>query len=93
MSFDTVRAAIQSLTPILYLITVVMFIFGLKLLQSPRTARKGNLLSACGMLIAIVSTLLGQGILNYATVLIIMAIGSVIGVFLAYKVKMTDVPQ
>jgi NAD(P) transhydrogenase subunit beta len=93
MSFDTVRGAIQSLTPILYLITVVMFIFGLKMLQSPRTARRGNLLSAVGMLIAIVSTLLGQGILNYATVLIIMAVGSVIGVFLAYKVKMTDVPQ
>ena len=93
MSFDTVRGAIQSLTPILYLVTVVMFIFGLKLLQSPRTARKGNLLSAVGMLIAITSTLLGQGIVNYATVLIIMAVGSVIGVFLAYKVKMTDVPQ
>ena len=93
MNFDTVRAAIQSLTPIFYLITVVMFIFGLKLLQSPRTARRGNLLSAVGMLIAIVATLLGQGILNYATVLSIMAVGSVVGVFMAYKVKMTDVPQ
>ncbi len=93
MSFETVRDAIHSLTPIFYLITVVLFIFGLKLLQSPRTARKGNLLSAVGMLIAIVATLLGQGILNYAFVLIIMAVGSVIGVYLAYKVKMTDVPQ
>lgn len=93
MSFDTLRGAIQALTPIFYLITVVMFIFGLKLLQSPKTARNGNLLSGVGMLIAIVVTLLGQGILNYTTVLIIMAVGSVIGVYLAYVVKMTDVPQ
>jgi len=75
------------------LITVLMFMFGLKMLQSPKTARRGNLLSAIGMLIAIVVVLLTAGILNYATVLIIMAVGSVIGVFLAYWVKMTDVPQ
>jgi NAD(P) transhydrogenase subunit beta len=75
------------------LLTVVMFIFGLKLLQSPKTARRGNMLSALGMLIAIVVTLMSAGILNYATVLIIIAVGSVIGTFLAYWVKMTDVPQ
>jgi NAD(P) transhydrogenase subunit beta len=75
------------------LITVLMFIFGLKLLQSPKTARRGNLLSAIGMLIAIVVVLMTAGILNYATVLIIIAVGAVIGAFLAYWVKMTDVPQ
>jgi NAD(P) transhydrogenase subunit beta len=75
------------------LLTVVMFIFGLKLLQSPKTARRGNMLSALGMLIAIVVTLLSAGIINYATVLIIIAVGSVVGTFLAYWVKMTDVPQ
>lgn len=93
MNFDSLKSIIHSLTPIFYLITVVMFIFGLKMLQSPRTARRGNALSSIGMLIAIVTTLLGQGILNYATVLIIMAVGSVVGIFLAYRVKMTDVPQ
>ena len=75
------------------LITVLMFIFGLKLLQSPKTARRGNLLSALGMLIAIIVVLLTAGILNYVTVLIIIAVGAVIGAFLAYWVKMTDVPQ
>ena len=44
-----------------YVISAALFIFGLKMLSSPATARRGNLLSACGMLLAIVVTLFSQG--------------------------------
>ncbi|NOQ47069.1 MAG: NAD synthetase, partial [Desulfobulbaceae bacterium] len=44
-----------------YVISAALFIFGLKMLSSPATARQGNLVSALGMLLAIVVTLLAQG--------------------------------
>ena len=50
---------------LVYVISAALFIFGLKLLGHPSTARKGNLLSANAMFIAIVVTLLDQSILGY----------------------------
>ena len=57
-----------------YLLAAALFIFGLKLLGSPATARKGNLLASSGMLIAVVITLLAQEILNYTMILIVVII-------------------
>lgn len=76
-----------------YLVAASLFIIGLKKLGSPATARNGNVLSAVGMLIAVVATLLEQEVLNYQMVLIGIAIGSVIGAVAAQKVAMTDMPQ
>jgi NAD(P) transhydrogenase subunit beta len=76
-----------------YLIAAGLFIVGLKKLGSPATARQGNLIASIGMLIAIVSTLLHQGVLNYGMILIGMAVGSVIGAIMAYRVEMTAMPQ
>lgn len=76
-----------------YLIAAGLFIVGLKKLGSPATARQGNLIASIGMLIAIVSTLLHQGVLNYGMILIAMAVGSVIGAIMAYRVEMTAMPQ
>jgi H+-translocating NAD(P) transhydrogenase subunit beta len=92
---DLVRNFVSnsSVSSLFYLVTVLMFIFGLKLLQSPKTARKGNMLSAVGMLIAITVTLLDKGILNYTVILIVLAIGSVIGIILAYTVDLRSIPQ
>jgi len=76
-----------------YLIAAGLFIVGLKKLGSPATARQGNLIASIGMLIAIVSTLLHQGVLNYGMILIGMSVGSVIGAIMAYRVEMTAMPQ
>ena len=76
-----------------YLVAASLFILGLKKLGSPATARNGNLVAALGMLLAVVATLLDQHVLNYEMILIGLAIGSVIGAVIAYKVEMTQMPQ
>ena len=76
-----------------YLVSSVLFIIGLKKLSSPKTARKGNFLSAVGMLIAILATLIDKGIISYELIIIGILIGTGAGLLLAYKVKMTEMPQ
>jgi NAD(P) transhydrogenase subunit beta len=76
-----------------YLLAAVLFIFGLKLLGSPATARKGNILASIAMLIAVVITLLDREILNYRMILIGVVIGSAIGGIFAKKIRMTAMPQ
>src|SRR6478672_1730255 len=76
-----------------YLVATALFFLGLKDLGSPATARKGNVVAAVGMLIAIVATLLHQGVLNYEMILLGIVIGSVLGAIAAYKVEMTAMPQ
>ena len=78
---------------ITYLVAASLFILGLKKLGSPATARNGNLVAAVGMLLAIIATLLDQHVLNYEMILVGLAIGSVIGTVIAYKVQMTEMPQ
>ncbi len=75
-----------------YIVSAALFIFGLKMLSSPSTARRGNLLSALGMLLAIVVTLLANG-LSYGWIFLGMGIGTVIGLVTAYKVEMTEMPE
>lgn len=75
-----------------YVVSAALFIFGLKMISSPATARKGNTISALGMLIAVVATLLSQG-MDYRWVLIGILIGSAIGAIGAYMVKMTAMPE
>ncbi|HDZ58855.1 MAG TPA: NAD(P)(+) transhydrogenase (Re/Si-specific) subunit beta, partial [Ignavibacteriales bacterium] len=76
-----------------YLVASIFFIYGLKMLGSPKTARKGNLYSAIGMLMAIVFTLLDKNIITYEWIIIGLVVGSSIGVIFALKVKMTGMPQ
>ena len=81
-----------------YLIGSVTFILGLKMLSNPATARKGNLIAAAGMVIAILGTIFlyeegGQKLGNYGWIFGGIAIGTVIGFFAAKKVKMTAMPE
>ncbi|MBD0345305.1 MAG: NAD(P)(+) transhydrogenase (Re/Si-specific) subunit beta [Coleofasciculus sp. Co-bin14] len=76
-----------------YLVAASLFIFGLKKLGSPATARQGNVIAAVGMLLAIVATLLDREVLNYQMILLGLVVGSAIGVIAAYKVQMTEMPQ
>lgn len=78
---------------IFYLISISCFILGLKFLSSPRTARRGNLLSMLGMLIAVVVTLFDRQILDYSYIIAGIIIGGAIGVYAARKVEMTAMPQ
>ena len=76
-----------------YLIASVLFIFGLKGLTHPRTAVRGNLLGATGMLLAVVLTLTNQQILSFEWILLGMIIGGAIGAVLAIKIQMTEMPE
>lgn len=76
-----------------YLGASVAFIIGLKLMGSPRTAVRGNWLGACGMLLAVVATLLVTRIVDTWVVVAGLAVGSALGVLLAYRVAMTAMPE
>ncbi|WP_076542268.1 NAD(P)(+) transhydrogenase (Re/Si-specific) subunit beta [Shewanella sp. UCD-KL21] len=76
-----------------YVICTLLFIFGLKLLGHPSTARKGNLLSALAMLVGVVVTLLDRSIISFELILASIVVGSAIGVFAAKKVAMTSMPE
>lgn len=76
-----------------YLVASIFFIFGIKFLGSPKTARKGNLFASIGMFIAIVVTLFDQQVLTFEWIIIGALIGSLTGVIMAYKTPMTGMPQ
>lgn len=76
-----------------YLLSSVLFVVGLKRLQSPATARAGNRLAALAMLIAIVATLAENQVLSWTGIVAGMVVGSLIGSVAARTVKMTDMPQ
>jgi len=76
-----------------YIGAAILFILGLKMLSSPKTARKGNFLSALGMLIAIVVTLFDQQIIEFRWILLGGVMGTLIGIFSARLVSMTKMPE
>jgi NAD(P) transhydrogenase subunit beta len=76
-----------------YLVAAVLFILGLKLLSSPKTARRGNMFGAFGMLLAVVVTLMDKKIIDYQFIVAGLVVGSAIGAVMARKVQMTAMPQ
>ena len=76
-----------------YVIAAGLFVFGLKMLGSPDTARRGNGVSAIGMLVAIIAALLDQGIVKYEFILGGMIVGGAIGAVAARTVAMTSMPE
>jgi len=78
---------------IIYLLSAILFVVGLKRLQSPATARAGNAIAAFAMLLAIVATVVDAEILSWTGILIGMVLGSIIGGFAARRVEMTSMPQ
>ncbi len=89
----------QYILDISYLVASITFILGLKYLGHPDSARKGNLIAAAGMLIAIIATIFfyhneaGKPISNLIWIFGGIIIGSVVGTVMARKVKMTAMPQ
>lgn len=89
-----------SILTLCYLIGSVTFIIGLKMLSNPATARRGNLIAAVGMTIAIIGTIFlyrddesGEKLHNYGWIFGGLLIGGVIGTLAAKKVKMTAMPE
>ncbi|MEM1117429.1 MAG: NAD(P)(+) transhydrogenase (Re/Si-specific) subunit beta [Bacteroidota bacterium] len=76
-----------------YLVAASLFILGLKRLSSPRTARAGNRMAASGMLIGVVAALLSEQILNPVELIGGLAVGGLIGVVLARRTALTDMPE
>jgi NAD(P) transhydrogenase subunit beta len=76
-----------------YLVAAVLFTLGLHNLSSPRTAPRGNLMAAVGMLIAVVATLFMQGVVDFTVILAGVVVGSALGALLALRIQMTAMPQ
>ena len=76
-----------------YLAAAVLFVFGLKMLGSPSAARRGNALSAAGMLIAVVATLLAKDIVAFHWIAVAAVAGAVVGALAARLVAMTAMPE
>jgi len=78
---------------LVYIASAIMFIYGLKLLTSPVTARKGNFISAVGMFLAVVVTLVNGGIIDYKWIALGIILGGLFGGFFARLVQMTQMPE
>ncbi|MBT8045837.1 MAG: NAD(P)(+) transhydrogenase (Re/Si-specific) subunit beta, partial [Pontiella sp.] len=76
-----------------YLVAAVLFILGLKGLGSPKSAPRGNLTGAVGMLIAIIATLVDHHVLTFGWIIAGMVVGGGIGAYIARTVKMTAMPE
>jgi NAD(P) transhydrogenase subunit beta len=83
---------IEALIDFGYIVASVLFIIGIKMLGRPERARRGNMVSALGMLIAVVSSLF-ECCLSFSLVIAGIVVGACIGVIAARKVKMTSMPQ
>jgi NAD(P) transhydrogenase subunit beta len=82
-----------ALVKLFYLAAALLFIFGLKGLSHPRTAVRGNLLAAMGMLLAIVVTLTDKRIVDFRIIIAGVVVGGLIGMIMAYRSPMTAMPQ
>ena len=77
----------------LYIVAFSLFIIGLKRGTHPSTAKQGNLIAAAGMAVAVVTTLLLDGMGNWGLIALGLGIGTAVGVIASVRVQMTEMPQ
>src|ERR1700742_3612618 len=77
----------------LYIVSFSLFIIGIKQGTHPTTAKRGNQIAAVGMAVAVVTTLLLDGMGNWGLIVIGLAAGSAIGFVASVRVQMTEMPQ
>jgi NAD(P) transhydrogenase subunit beta len=77
----------------LYIVAFSLFIIGIKQGTHPTTAKRGNLVAAVGMAVAVVTTLLLDGIGNWGLIVLGLAIGAGVGAYASVRVQMTEMPQ
>ena len=85
--------SIDLIANLAYILAAALFIFGLKMLGSPATAKRGNLLSSTAMLIAVVSGLISADVVSYEIIVGGMLVGGVVGALAARLVAMTSMPE
>ena len=90
MSQEVIQSTV---VPVIYLVSTILFIFGIKRLSKVKTARRGNALAGVGMLLAIIGALLELGIVDYRWIAGGMAVGAIIGAVFAIRVQMTSMPE
>lgn len=78
---------------LLYIIAAILFIFGLKMLSHQESARKGNMISAIGMLIAIIAALVSNNVLQWQWIAVGIIAGSIVGAVASRVVAMTAMPE
>ena len=83
----------DTLVGVSYFAAAFLFIFGIKRMASPATARNGNQLAAVAMLIAIVATMVDRSIVSYWSIIIGTLVGAGLGIYYGRTVKMTEMPQ
>ena len=83
----------SSMSAFAYLIASVLFILALRGLSNPESARRGNMFAMTGMAIAIITTLIDPEVVGYAAIFAAILIGGSIGTIVAWKIKMTALPQ
>src|SRR6476646_5056752 len=91
-----VRAVLQpggDAATALYIVAFSLFIVGIKQGTHPTTAKRGNLIAAGGMAIAVVTTLLLDGMGNWGLIFLGLGIGTAVGVIASIRVQMTEMPQ
>jgi H+-translocating NAD(P) transhydrogenase subunit beta len=84
---------VETLTALLALVSIALFVVGLKRLSRVRTARSGNALMAGGMLLAVVLTLIEQGLIDYRWIVGGLAVGGGVGVAIVVRAKATAMPE
>jgi proton-translocating NAD(P)+ transhydrogenase subunit beta len=80
-------------TQVLYIAAFSLFIYGIRRGTHPTTAKQGNQIAAGGMVIAVVTTLLLDGIGNWGLIATGLAIGAAVGIIASQRVQMTEMPQ
>ena len=90
---ETILNWLPDAIQLFYLVATGFFIRGVKLLNSPGTARKGNQFAAIGMMIGVLVTLFDQDIVEFELIVGGIVVGGLIGLLLAKKVQMTAMPE
>ncbi|MCK4755182.1 MAG: NAD(P)(+) transhydrogenase (Re/Si-specific) subunit beta, partial [Calditrichia bacterium] len=85
--------SLDILINLIYIVSAILFIYGLKMLSSPATARRGNFISAIGMFLAVVTTLINKEVVDFQWIVLGFVIGAVIGAFAARLIAMTQMPE
>jgi NAD(P) transhydrogenase subunit beta len=83
----------QGMVTAAYIIAGILFILSLAGLSNQESARRGNQYGIAGMAIAVLATIIGEGVSSYAWLLVMMAIGGFIGATLSKRVEMTQMPE
>ncbi|MFK7891661.1 MAG: Re/Si-specific NAD(P)(+) transhydrogenase subunit beta [Granulosicoccus sp.] len=83
----------QGMVTAAYIIAAILFILSLSGLSKQETARRGNQFGIAGMALAIIATVLGEGVSSYVVLFIMVAIGGIIGGLMARRVEMTQMPE